>query len=134
MNKIELGIEIEGKKLFDLLKNSEYMKQAGYEILYAQEYTKDLKVKEKVDESATIEKSVKGPIDGYGICYCYENNQNPKGDKHRYVHLRTSNTTPSRFSYFITLGDKDKILKDLEMLVKETKQNVLKLEETQKVE
>lgn len=114
MEEINLAREVEGQVLFENLKNSNYMKIEGYKILYAKPYYDKKIAVIKVGDKAEIENKEDNNVVGYGICY------NHNGEN-RYLHIciPVVNSKTSSLSYFITMGNKGKILKDLEMLINE---------------
>lgn len=114
MEKINLAREVEGQVLFENFKSSNYMKSEGYEILYARLYYDKKTNVIKIGDKAEIEIKEDNNIVGYGICYSHDG-------ENRYLHIRISvvNGKTSSLGYFITFGDKGKILKNLEMLINE---------------
>ena len=110
MNEIEIGKKIDAKDLFDAIKNSGYMTERGYKILYARKFH-ERKTEKTKTSGVEIKKSVESnKIIGYGFCF-HADAKELKGIK--YVHLRINSGVVSAFSYTITMGNENEIEEDL---------------------
>jgi len=109
---VSIGLEVLCADVFELMKNSEYMRSKGYEVggydtKFAQEEFKD------VIKGIEITRHKKGDIIGYTLHYKHEKDWS-------YVHIRGLDKKEiSEFTYLITLGDEEKIVEDLVGLAKE---------------
>lgn len=113
--KIKLGTSIVGDTLFQKLKDSEYMKRKGYKILYASSLCKP-KIISKMAQGVEVEETVNGEPIEHRLCYY---NKFPKTPYYVHIHDIKPSEEMSELHYWITLGDRDAILKDLINLVKE---------------
>ena len=114
-NKIGFGKKIEAEAVFEMLKNSEHMRQKGYGILYATPYY-GKKSHTQVKGGITLEKysDDKNVLLAYGLCYAHE-------DELIYIHIRLAPGKINEFTYMIACGDREQAETNLVELAKEIK-------------